>query len=61
MRGGQDSIKRYLEERGIPLVPADPKAVAIYQRSMEKLIPKIEREMREQAILAAEFRRTILF
>ncbi len=47
MKGRQTSIEQYCKKRGLKLIPADPKAVAAYRESMEKLIPEIEREMRE--------------
>ncbi len=56
MKGRQTSIEQYCKKRGLKIIPADPKAIAAYRESMEKLIPKIEREMREQAILVAKIR-----
>lgn len=58
----QDSILRWCAEQGIEVSPGDPAVIAEYERSMrEETIPAIEKAMREQARLAAEFRYKVLF
>lgn len=58
----QDSILAYLTREGVKIRPADPVAIAEYERSMrEECIPAIEAAMKRQAKLAAEFRHKVLF
>ena len=48
------SIKTYLAKR--KLVKIKPGADAAYQRSIEKLVPKLTQKLRDSQALAAELR-----
>ncbi len=52
------SLKEFLEEKGAK--PADPRMVRQYREKMDRVIPDIEKSVRERERIAALFRYGVL-